>query len=246
MRSLAAGLVDQVDGLVGQKAIGDIAIGHDRRRDQGSVLDADAVMHLVFLAQAAQDRDRVFDGRLIDQNRLEASFQRGILLDVLAIFVERGRADAMQLAASQHGLEQIAGIHRPFGLAGADDGVQFVDEQDDGALRFLHFFQHGLEPFLEFAAEFGAGDERAHVEGDDLLVLQSFRHVAANDALSQAFDDGGLADAGLADQNGIVLGAPRQHLDDAANFLVAADHRDRAFPVPAYCVRSRPYFSSDS
>ena len=84
--------------------------------------------------------------------------------------------------------------------------------------------QHGLQPFLELAAIFGAGDERAHVEGQQELVLQALRHVAIDDAQRQALDDRGLADAGLADQHGIVLGAPRQHLDGAADFLVAADH----------------------
>ena len=41
----------------------------------------------------------------------------------------------------------------------------------------------------------------------------------------QTLDDRGLADARLADEDGIVLGAPRQHLDRAADFLVAADDR---------------------
>ncbi len=146
---------------------------------------------------------------LIDEHRLEAPLQGRVLLDVLAILVERGGADAVQFAAGQHRLEQVAGVHRPFGLAGADDGVQFVDEQDNRALRLLHFLEHGLEPFLELAAILGAGDQRAHVEGDDLLVLEPLRHVAADDALGQALDDGRLADARLADQHRIVLGAPR-------------------------------------
>ena len=90
---------------------------------------------------------------------------------------------------------------------------------------FLHLLQHGLEPLLELAAVLGAGDQRAHVERDDALVLQPLGHVAAHDALRQALDDGGLADARLADQHRVVLGAPREHLDDAADLLVAADHR---------------------
>ena len=163
--------------------------------------------------------------RLIDQHRLEAAFQGGVLLDVLAVLVERGGADAVQLAAGQHRLEQVAGVHRAFGLAGADDGVQLVDEQDDRALRLLHFLEHRLEPLLELAAELGPGDQGAHVQGDDALVLQPLRHVAADDALGQPLDDGGLADAGLADQHRVVLGAARQHLDDAADLLVAADDR---------------------
>ena len=55
--------------------------------------------------------------------------------------------------------------------------------------------------------------------------FRQLRHVAVDDAQRQALDDRGLADAGLADQDGIVLGAPGQDLDGAADLLVAADHR---------------------
>ena len=57
------------------------------------------------------------------------------------------------------------------------------------------------------------------------LVLELIGHVAADDALGQAFDDGGLADAGFADEHGVVLGAAAEHLHDAADFVVAADDR---------------------
>ena len=60
---------------------------------------------------------------------------------------------------------------------------------------------------------------------EQLLVAQRFRHVAVDDAQRKAFDDRRLADAGLADQHRIVLGAARQHLDRAADLLVAADDR---------------------
>ena len=130
-----AGFVDQVDGLVGQLTVGDVAMRERRRRDDGRVGDLDLVVHFVALLQAAQDRDGVFHRRLVDEHFLEAALERGVLLDVLAVFVERGRADAMQLAARQRGLEHVAGVHGAFGLAGADHGVQLVDEQDD--LAFL-------------------------------------------------------------------------------------------------------------
>ena len=89
--------------------------------------------------------------------------------------------------------------------------------------RGRDLLQHGLEPFLELAAELGAGHEGAQIERHQALVLEALGHVAIDDALRQPFDDGGLADAGLADQDGIVLGAARQDLDGAANLLVAAD-----------------------
>ena len=59
--------------------------------------------------------------RLADVHRLEAALERGVLLDVLAVLVERRRADDAQLAAREHRLEHVAGVHRAFGLARADD-----------------------------------------------------------------------------------------------------------------------------
>ncbi len=219
------GLIDQVDGLVRQLAIGDVAVrergrGHDRR-----IGDLDLVVHLVALLQAAQYRDRVLHRRLIDQHGLEAPFQRGILLDVLAVLIQRGGAHAVQFAARQRGLEHVAGIHRAFGATGAHHGVQLVDEQDDLTLLLGQVLEHSLEPLLEFAAEFRAGDQRAHVERQDALVLQSLGHLTIDDAQRQALDDRGLAHAGIADQHRIVLGAPLQHLHRAANLVVTADHR---------------------
>ena len=43
--------------------------------------------------------------------------------------------------------------------------------------------------------------------------------------MRETFDDGGLADAGLADQHGIVFRAARQDLHHATNFFIAADDR---------------------
>ena len=89
----------------------------------------------------------------------------------------------------------------------------------------LDLAQHGLQPVLELAAVLRAGDHRAEVERDDVLVRSALGHVAGDDALREPLDDGGLAHARLADQHRVVLRAPRQHLDDAADLLVAADDR---------------------
>ena len=70
------------------------------------------------------------------------------------------------------------------------------------------------------------------------LSARNGRHVAVGNALRQAFDDSGFADAGLTDQHRIVLGAAAQDLDDAFNFAFAAHQRiERTFG--AACVRSR-------
>ena len=222
---LARRLVDQVDGLVGQEAAGDVAVREDGGGHQRSILDAHAVVHLVALGQPAQDGDGVLHRGLADEDRLEAALQRGVLLDRGAVLVEGGGADEPELAARQHGLDHLAGVHGPLGRAGADDGVQLVDEGDHLALGVGDLLQDGLEPLLELAPVLGPGHHRAQVECDDPLALQPFGHVALDDPVGQPLDDGGLAHAGLADQHRVVLGAPRQDLNDPPDLLVAPDDR---------------------
>ena len=97
-------------------------------------------------------------------HRLESPFEGRVLLDVLAILVERRRADRVQLAARQHRLQHVGRVDRAFGRAGADHRVQLVDEQDDLALGVDDLLEDGLQPLLELAAVLRAGDQRAHVE----------------------------------------------------------------------------------
>ncbi len=102
--------------------------------------------------------------------------------------------------------------------------MDLVDEQDRARI-VLDLLHHGLEPFLEVAAIARAGQQRAHVEGEDGGILQHLGHLALHDLAREAFGDGRLADAGVADEQGIVLLAAAQHLDGAQNFLLPPDQR---------------------
>src|SRR5208282_140742 len=132
--------------------------------------------------------------------------ERRVLLQVLAVFIERRGPDAMQLAARERRLEHVAGVHRALGLAGPDHRVQLVDEQDDLAFLFRQIVEYALQALLELAAELGTGDQRAHVEREYPLVLEALWHLTVDDPLRQALDDRGLADPRLADQHRVVLG----------------------------------------
>ena len=158
-----ARFVDHVDRLVGQEPVGDVSLGQLGRRRQGGVGNADPVMVLVLLAQPLQDLDRLLHRGRLDHHGLEPPLERAVLLDVLAVLVERGRADALQLAPGERRLEHVARVDGAFGGAGADQRVQLVDEQDD-LLVLGDLVHHRLEPLLELAAVLGAGDDRRHVE----------------------------------------------------------------------------------
>ena len=199
-----AGLVDEVDRLVGQVPVLDVAVGEHRGRAQRVVGDLAAVMRLVAVAQAAQDLDGVVDRRLLDADLLEPPLERRVALQVLTVFVERRRADRLQLAAGKSRLEDRGRVDRTLGGARSDEVVELVDEQDDvAALRDL--LHHLLQALLELAPVLRPGHEGREVERVDLLVLQELRHLVGGDARREALHDCGLAHAGLADQHGVVL-----------------------------------------
>ena len=179
---------------------------------------------LVAILHAAQDLDRLALGRRIDLDRLEAALERAVLLDVLPVLGRRGRADAADLAARERRLEDVGGVERAFGRPRADQRVQLVDEHDD--VRVLGQLLHDrLEALFELPAILRARDDQRDVERQQALVGEEVRHVAVDDLLRQPFDDRGLADAGLADQHGVVLGAAAEHLLHALDLVLAPDQR---------------------
>ena len=203
----------------------DVARGQFDRRLHRLVGVFELVIGLEIRLQALHDLDRIRDRRLVDVDLLEAPDQRPVLLEILPVFLVGGRADAADRAAGQRRLEQVRGIHRAAGGgAGADHGVDLVDEHDRARIG-LDLLDHLLEPLLEIAAVARAGQQRAHVEREHGGVLQHVRHFAVDDAARQPFGDRGLADAGLADVERIVLLPPAQHLDGAVDLGLAADQR---------------------
>ena len=103
--------------------------------------------------------------------------------------------------------------------------MQLIDEEDDLALGLFDFRQNGLQPLFKFAAVLCARDQSAHIERENRLVLQGLWHLVRDDPLREAFNDGRLADARLADENGVVFRFPGQDPDDVPDLFVAADDR---------------------
>ena len=160
----------------------------------------------------------------IHQHRRESALEGRVLLDVLAVLIEGGRTNRLELASRQHWLENAGSVDCTFRRTGADERVHFIDKQNDVATG-LDFLQHLLQALFEITAVTAAGDQGTKVERVQLLVLESLRHFPTDDVLSEPFDDRGLAYAGLADQHGVVLRAPGEHLHHALDLLRSPDHR---------------------
>ena len=159
----AAGLIDEIDGLVGQEPVGDVAVGQVGGVDQGLVGEPDPVVLLVARPQTFENTDGVGDRRLLDLDGLKTPLQRRVLLQVLAVLLERGGADGLQLTPGQHRLEDAGGVDCPFGGTGANERVDLVDEQDD-VTAGADLLEHLLQALLEIAAVAGPGDQSTEVK----------------------------------------------------------------------------------
>ena len=182
------------------------------------------MVRFVLFLQAAENGDRVFHARFINEHFLETTFKRRILFNILTIFVQSRRTDDVQFTAGKSRLQHIARIHRALGFTRAHHRMNFIDEENDAALGLRHFLQKFLQTFLKFTAVLGARDQARHIKRQHGLAAQRIRHFVVDDTLSQALDDGRLAHTGFTDQHGVILGAALQNLHRAANLIIAPDH----------------------
>ena len=220
---VGAGLVNEVDGLVRQEAVGDVPLAQQHRLTQNAVGNLHPVVALIIGRNALEDLQGVLDAGLVHRHRLEPALQGRILLDVLAVLGEGGGADDLDLAPAQGGLEDIGGVHGPFGVAGTHDIVDLVDDQDHVA-QLADLVDEALHPGLELAPELGPRHQGGQIQQIDLLLPELEGHCAVGNPLGQALGDGSLAHAGLTDEAGIVLLAAVEDLDDPLDLLLPAHH----------------------
>ena len=216
-------LVNRIDRLVGQLPSGLITLRQANRCRECRRRVAHVVMLRVLLGDALKDLHRLFGRRLLHQNRLEATLQRVVLFDALAVFPERGCTDALKLTTRQRGLDDVRRVHRALGSTGSNDGMQFVKEEDHvSALR--DFLNNALEPLLELPAILRPGNEQRHIQRDHSLLEHTQRNVPANNQLRQAFHDRRLSNARFANQDRVILPAPAQNLQQPMRLFLAPDY----------------------
>ena len=135
---------------------------------------------LVVGGHPLDDLHAVLNGGLLHDDRLEAPLQGGVLLNVLAVLVEGGGADHLELPPAEGGLEDVGGVHGTLRVPGPHDVVDLVDDQDDVA-QLLDLLNEALHPALKLAPELGARHQGGEVQQIDLLVLELVGDVPLGD-----------------------------------------------------------------
>jgi hypothetical protein len=179
---------------------------------------------------------RLLDGRRLERDRREAPHDPAVALVDLAHALGRRRREDPDLAAREERLQQIADARPLHALT--EERVEVLHDEDDLAVPLAELVDEALEAALDLSAQLRPGDDGARVELEEAGLREVRRDVAARDALGDPADEGGLADAWLADHERVVLEAALEDLDQPARLGVAADHRIEA-PSFASATRSR-------
>ena len=100
-------LIHEIDRLVRQTAIRDVALREAHRRTNGGILDARTVELLVFTAQTEENLFRVLLARLLHHNSLEAARECTVLGKMLLVLAECRRTDDLHFPTRKGGLQNI-------------------------------------------------------------------------------------------------------------------------------------------
>ena len=92
-----------------------------------------------------------------------------------------------------------------------------------GVARLLDRFDHVLQALLEFALDARARLQQSEIEREDADVADDGGHVAFGNPEREPFDQRRLAHARLADEDRIVLAAPREDIDHLPDLDVASE-----------------------
>ena len=137
--------------------------------------------------------------------------------------LERRRAHQPDLALGEDGLDEVGQVH---GAAGGGPGphhrVHLVDEED-GLGPLLEGVEHRLEALLEVAAVARARQQRARVQREHFRALEDLGRVGLEQAQRQPLHQRGLAHAGVAHEDRVVLAPAGQDLEGALQLRQAAD-----------------------
>ena len=217
----APGFVQRINGLVGQGAVGDIAFGKVHAGIDGIRSVGDMVMVLVAVLDVLEDGDGVFGTRRLKCDALETTVKGSVLFNGLSELVDGGGSNALYLAACQGRFEDVCSVERTRSPSGTDDGMDFVDEENNLAV-VLQFINEASQPFFKLSAVLCTSDERCHIQGNDAFVGNRMGNIPLDYPLCQSFDKGGFSDSGLSDEDGIVFLSSGKYLCRTLYFAATA------------------------
>ena len=150
---------------------------------------------------------------------MEATLERGILLDVLAVLVKGGGTHALDLPACHRRLEHVGRVDGTLGTTSAHQRVKFVNEQDDVA-RTANFVHHRFDALFELTAVLRTRHHHGQVKHHNTAIMQQIWHFFRDNG--QTFRTAVARQ--LPPEERVVPGAAAEYLHQTFNLFRPTNH----------------------
>ena len=181
--SAGASLIEDVNCLVWQEAILDVTARKHNSSLDGSLGVVDVVVLLVAVLKAVNNGNGVIVIWLTDVDRLKTPLKCSVLLDMFTILLCRSCTNDLDFSTRQRWFQDGRGVDGALCGAGANDGVNLIDEEDV-ILGFFQFSNNLLHAVLKLTAILRSRYQTCQVKRPDLLSAQDVRNVARSNKLS--------------------------------------------------------------
>ena len=151
-------LVQKVDGLVRQAAVGQIPRGERHGSVKRGGLNRDLMVCGIPRDKPLQNGACLRSCGFFHRNACKPARQRAVFFDAPPIFLPRRRPDDLHATAREQRLEYIARVDAALGGPGSHKRMHLIHEQDRVSPA-CGFRQHRAEPLLEIAPVLRARDE---------------------------------------------------------------------------------------
>ena len=129
------------------------------------------VVGLIPAPQPPEDGQGLVPGGLTHGDRLEAALQGGVLFNILAVLVQGGGSNHLDLSPGEGWLQNVGRVNSPLGAARPHNGVELVNKEDHIA-RPAHFLEYVLELLLKFPPVLGARHHSGQIQRTHPLAQQ--------------------------------------------------------------------------
>ena len=155
--TVGPGLVDEVDGLVGQEPVVHILGAGLYGIFYHLVGIGDMVELLVLGFQSLEDADGLVNRRLVDVDLLEPAHDALALGEEPVVLIVGGGTDKPDVATLEIRLEHVGGIHRTVAGAPGPHQIVYLVDIDDGIALLAGTLHNELHPFLKITPELRSG-----------------------------------------------------------------------------------------
>src|ERR1039457_1407706 len=112
---------------------------------------------------------------------LKTTIQGAVFFNIHAVFIQRACPDALKFATGKSRFEYIGCVQRTTGTAGAYNGMNFINKQNNIPV-FLQLIHDSFHTFFKLATVFGSGNQCCKIKRNNPLIKKNPTYFSLNNS----------------------------------------------------------------